>query len=107
MERLWKYKFQRSTLLLLGCSSFLIGVGVARSGFSVAAPWCVVAALFAAAKARKRSLGTVACYVLCGLVIGCWRGGVYLQKLRVYDKLYFQTVSLTVRALDDGVYGKK
>ncbi len=107
MKRLRMYKFQRSTLILFGCLGLLGGVGLAQGGLAIAAPWCAGAAVLAIAMTPKRSLLTLAGWVLCGLVIGGWRGGLYMQKLTVYDQLYFQKVTLNVRALDDGVYGKK
>ena len=102
-----RYKFQRSTLILLGCLSFLAGVGAAPRGISGTALWCIGGAIIAIVTTRKRSLVTLTCWILCGLAIGYWRGGVYVQKLGEYDQLYFQKVTLDVRALDDGVYGKK
>jgi len=92
---------------LFGCLGLLGGVGLAQGGLAIAAPWCAGAAVLAIAMTPKRSLLTLAGWVLCGLVIGGWRGGLYMQKLTVYDQLYFQKVTLNVRALDDGVYGKK
>lgn len=107
MKRLPQYKFQRSTLLLLGCLSYLAGVGVAHTGLTVAGVWCVGVAIIAIVIAPKRSLSTLMCFILCGLIVGCWRGSVYMQKLHVYDQVYLHKVTLDVRALDDGVYGKK
>ena len=107
MKRLPQYKFQRSTLLLLGCLSYLVGVGVAHTGLTVAGVWCVGVAIIAIVIAPKRSLSTLMCFILCGLIVGCWRGSVYMQKLHVYDQVYLHKVTLDVRALDDGVYGKK
>lgn len=107
MHSLWNHAFQRNTLLLLLSLGLIGGVGLAHFGFTVGGLWCLSMCVIGLLLTPKRSLGTLLCYVLCGLIIGCWRGGIFIQKLEVYNQYYYQKVTLNVVALDDGVYGNK
>lgn len=38
-------------------------------------------------------------------MLGVWRGSLYMGKLQKYEPYYYQKVTLTARAINDGTYG--
>jgi hypothetical protein len=99
-------RWNRTTILMFGCVAFLIGLVVARRHVMISG-WFVLPALFlAAAMLRRRTILTTCAVVLCGLLLGVWRGGVYLHELQPYQTLAMQKVEFTATANIDAVYGK-
>lgn len=105
MRRLWRYRFRRTTLILLLCLSLLGGIGLAYSGHALGAAWCAPAGLLLLALWRPMNIAALGAAVLFGLSLGCARGVVYVQKLAAYQPYYYRQVTLSVRATDDAVYG--
>ena len=106
MRRLWGHRFRRSTLYLLLFVSILSGLGLARLGPSPGVWFCVVWLPLVLLALRRRSLVTILLVVIFGLSCGWQRGAGMMQSLAEYETLYSQKITLTVRAMDDAVYGK-
>ena len=108
MKRLLAKRFNRTTVVLLGCIGFLAGLGIAHK--HVAVPFFAVGSLVVFGMIilwkYPRKLQTMAVVVLLGLALGSWRGTVYLQQLQPYQTLGMQKVTLTGTANVDAVYGK-
>lgn len=97
---------RRTSLLSIWCAACLAGLGLARLGWAPSI-WLVFgASIGLAVAAGKRSRWLLVAVVMSGLVVGCWRGGMYLRQLRPYSDLYQHTVLLRVVAQTDGVYDK-
>jgi len=91
---------------MLGCGAFLIGLVVGRRvGIS---GWLVLASLPCALVAlHRRTRLAVVWVVLVGLLLGTWRGMVYMQQLRPYKMLARHAVVFMATADADAVYGTK
>lgn len=53
---------------------------------------------------RRRSALTVLAVISFGLVLGCWRGGNFMQQLQPYQVLSHQKVTITGNVIIDAVY---
>jgi ComEC/Rec2-related protein len=106
MRRMWTYRFRRTTLLLFLFLGIPGGVGLARTGCRPATWWCWALAGFTVLAWRKHNLLTLALVLTTGLVCGCWRGNVYLERLAVYDGLQHRHLTVTARAMNDALYNK-
>lgn len=104
MRRVWEHRFRRTTLTLLLCLGILGGVGLARAGFSPAVVWSLAVAAFLVLGWRRRNLLTLVAVIAVGLLLGGWRGSVYVHKLADYGAWYHQPVTVTARATEDAVY---
>src|SRR4051812_24662478 len=106
MRRLWVYRFRRTTLMLMLFLSALGGIGLARTGFVMPAIWPVAILIILLVLWHKRTLIVLVLTIALGLSLGWWRGSVYMQQLAAYDTLYYQKISITVRANEDAIYGR-
>lgn len=88
------------------CLGILGGVALASAGFRPAAGWCVMAALFLSLSQRRRDPVALLLTVLLGLMLGGWRGAIYMQKLADYSPWYYQKITITAKATEDAVYDK-
>lgn len=93
-------------MLLLLFLAFLGGLGWAHAGHDFNGLWCWVVLLPLLLAWRRQGCAALLFVVLFGLSCGWWRGSLYMEKLAAYEPLYFQKISLTVRASEDGTYGK-
>lgn len=88
----------------MACLGFLAGLGLARAGYALNVAWCYLAAAFLLVTWSKRSAMSLLLAILCGLLLGCYRGSAYTQKLAAYEYLRYQKVTITARATEDAVY---
>jgi len=105
MRQLWGFRFRRTTLWLIGCTAILAGIGWAHFERAPVGNWMVLLAVLSVWFGRRRSLLSACLVCLICFAFGWWRGSLYMQKLDSYQALYMQKVTLTARAIDDGVYG--
>ena len=96
----------RTTVLMVGCVAFLLGLAVARRHVAISGWMVLPVALLAAAVFKRRTILTVLAVVTAGLLLGIWRGDVYLRQLEPYQTLAYQKVEFTATANVDAVYGK-
>jgi len=105
-QRLMRIRLNRTTVLMLGCAAFLVGLVVARRHVMVSG-WLVLVLLLAIVPAlRRRSIVAVTVVILAGLSLGVWRGASYLHQLQPYKDLAVQKVEFDATADIDAVYGK-
>jgi competence protein ComEC len=106
-RRLQRQKFNQTTLLMVGCAAFLLGLVVARRQ-ALAEGWTALGVCLAAAfLVRRRTLLALCLTMFAGLLLGAWRGGAYLHELQPYHQLAMQKVTFTATANIDAVYGQK
>lgn len=97
--------WRRTTALTVLYGAFIVGVWLAGKGCSIAAGWlCLLGVLLYII--RRRTLVWLALVVLLGVGCGIWRGSAFARGLVVYYPLYGRQVTITLRASNDGVYGK-
>jgi len=99
-------RFNRTTILILGCVAFLAGLVVARRWAEVSGWMAGVALVWAVVLLRRRTAVAVLAVVLAGLLLGVWRGGAYLQQLQPYQDFARQKVTFTATVHIDAVYGR-
>lgn len=68
--------------------------------------YCWLMGLVMLIQLRRRSLIALLLVIGFGLSLGWWRGSLYQTQLQQYRSYYYQNVSLSVRAAEDGVYGR-
>lgn len=99
------FRFRRTTLITLGLLAFLAGLGVARTEVKIAEIWLWLIIIPFAFVAIKRKKAVLIAVIVIGLLLGWWRGEVFLEKIEPYKSIDKQTVVLEVTADSDGVYG--
>ena len=106
-KRLARRRWKRTTIVLVGCVMFLVGLGLAHKHIAVPGFAVVVMTFVSAAMVWKfrRALSAFVAVIVFGLLLGIWRGAVYLHQLQPYHRLGFRPVTLIGTANIDAVYG--
>ena len=100
-------RYRRSTLLCGFFIALIGGIALAKVfSSSVSSLWLVLPALLVGLSFRMRRSTQLLAILLFGLLLGWWRGGVYLQQLSPYSELNGKKVVMTVTADSSGVYGQ-
>lgn len=95
-------RIRRTTLLILGCCAFLIGLWVS---IKVTVPPAVVVFLLLAAIFFRRKQQMVLLFMmLIGLTLGIVRGNMFLPKVQQFVRLNNEKVVMRVVAESDAVY---
>lgn len=106
---MWRLKYMRvnrTTILMFGCAAFLLGLAAARR-CELANGWYVLPAMgLAVWRYRFRTILTTVLLVGAGLLLGMWRGTIYLHELQPYHQLALGEVTFTATSNIDAVYGK-
>lgn len=99
---------RRTIAWLLLTTALVAGIGLSRVGFMLSFGTMVPVLAIGWFGWHKQSRMLVYVAAMCvGLALGLIRGHSYLQTVHRYENLYFQHVTLTVQAQNDGIYGKK
>lgn len=99
-------RYRRTTLITIFCLGVMAGLGLARAvKFSVPAYCIFLAPLLIFLKGRRAAAMIIV--VTAGLVLGLWRGGLYMSHLQDLQSLAERQVTITVTAATDSVYGKR
>ena len=102
-----KQKFRRTSAQFLVLVSFLLGLGIARTGLEPSLGVVIVSVCLGCFGLIKRNNISMFLLVVCGLMIGCARGAVYMHRLTQYEPYYGQRVQMTITADQDAVYGTR
>lgn len=106
MWRLKGKQLNRTMILMFGCAAFLLGLAAARR-MELASGWYIAPILLVAVwRYKARTILTLGLVLGTGLLLGMWRGTVYLHELQPYHQLALQKVTFTATANIDAVYGK-
>lgn len=106
MERLAVHRYRRTTLVAVFCAAAIIGIGMARVT-TVAGVGVLSGLVTLVCVVRRRRLPALLLVVMAGLLLGGWRGTVYMDKLAVYSSYYDQKITIVGKAAADGSYNKK
>jgi competence protein ComEC len=98
-------RFRKTTLLLIACVVFLVGLGLASQFYAGAWFWWLFT-IPLLLTLRRRSVWTVIWLCLFALSLGLWRGGLYQDKLTRFDTYYDHKVTVTAIATQDATYDK-
>jgi competence protein ComEC len=100
-------RIRQTTLLAWGLVGFLSGLVTARAGVTLSITWLLLCLLLVIATYRRHSYALAASLLLTGMVLGIWRGSIYMQRVEEYDALYGQQIILIGRAETDAVYDNR
>ena len=96
-------KFRRTSLITAGCLALLAGLGLARLAAFAYADWLLIF-LPALTLIKKKNLASLVLVVIAGLMLGLWRGSLYMQKVQLLQNLSQQHVTIQAQATSDAVY---
>lgn len=99
-------RLNRTTLLICGCAAFLAGLVLARRVSGMSGWWPFAAMIPTLALLPKRNYAALIMLLAAGVLLGLWRGDVYLNKLAPYRELALRPVTFTASANIDAVYGQ-
>ncbi len=99
-------RLRRTTLITVFCLAILAGLGLARKVHFVPGYtplWLLPALVFL--KGRR----AIALFVIiaAGLMIGLWRGGIYMSHVHDLQALTERKITIVATATSDSIYGKK
>lgn len=106
MRRVLRHKFRRTTLWLFSFIGILTGLGLARVYSGIEPFEIIIIGLITLGTLRNRGCVSIILVLAFGIMLGIWRGSLYLADLGQYDKLFYQKITLTVRANEDAIYDK-
>jgi len=99
-------RYNRTTLIAVGCLAALAGVGLARKIQFSPSEWTLLFWPALLLLKRKTTLSLILVIIL-GLGVGLWRGGQYEKKLDDLNALAVRQVTVQVTATSDSVYANK
>lgn len=99
-------RIRRTTLISLGCASFLAGLGIAYWHATPSAWWASGVILLLACIGKRLVIAAPA-VVLAGGMLGIWRGSDMQLQLLAYEPYLGSTVTLTGTVITDPTYGNK
>jgi competence protein ComEC len=99
-------EYRRTTLICVFCLAVLAGLGLARKiTFEPGPAWLLLLpALFLI---KRKKLLSLLVLILAGLMIGLWRGSLYMHKYQQIHSLALQKVTIIAVAANDSIYGNK
>lgn len=102
-----RQKLHTSWLIALLCSAVIIGVVCAQwmTSFS-SISWFCLGVVAIGLGLWVRSLYVLPLIVVAGMMIGLWRGSIEQQQLKVYEKIYGSTMTVTGKVVDDADVGR-
>lgn len=106
MHRVFGYRFQRTSLLIAGCAGCLIGLGLARRGYTITAASAVAILVLCVFMARTRTLAALLIVFIAGMYVGVWRGANYSHALAAYQPLFGHRIVVRATVLNDATYNK-
>lgn len=106
LGRFFNYKFRQTTLLTIGCLSFLVGLALARRVEFTSWPFALMVTVSACLLFRRKTLVVLLLLVIAGLLGGLWRGAAYMEISQRYQALFRQPIVLQVQAESDAIYGQ-
>ncbi len=98
-------RFRRTTLITSGCLAVLAGIGFAKVFSLPIGWWLIFLSPLLITVRHKKAFGLLA-VIIVGLIIGLWRGEVYVEKLDELKALAGKPVAISAMAKSDAVYGK-
>jgi competence protein ComEC len=108
LRRIIDYRLRRSVLVTAGCLAIFAGIFLARSFELPYDPrWVWLFAVLPVLSWRRHNVLTLLGVVSLCLLVGWWRGDVYMQKIAIHESFHYQKVTVIGKATDEAVYGKR
>ncbi|MDB5185943.1 MAG: hypothetical protein JWL85_466 [Candidatus Saccharibacteria bacterium] len=107
MLGVWYFRFRRTTILMVACAAFLLGLVLARQHLELSVAWIVITGLLTFAVSRQKNFLTILVAALFCLCLGWYRGQGFLQQVLPYQDLSDQRVVMKVVAESDGAYNDR
>jgi ComEC/Rec2-related protein len=99
------HRFKQTDLLLTWFCAVLCGLVLARRLPGPPMFLVVLAVILMLAVCRRRDWLSFLAIFVCGLLLGLWRGGLYMKYLQAYQPLMRHQVTLRAKSSLDAVYG--
>lgn len=99
-------RIRTTTILLVGLTSFLVGLAAARR-FSITGYWYILGIALCIPLLFRRSILSVLSICVIGLVFGLVRGTIFLQLLLPYQTYAQKVVTIRGHAKTDAIYADK
>ena len=106
MHRVYGHRYRRTSLLIAGCLGCLIGLSLARRGYSASASATGISLVLCILLFRIKTIIVLGVVLLTGMCLGLWRGAEFSQSLQIYQSLYGHKLTIRAKVLNDGVYNK-
>ncbi len=106
VHQVFRYRFNRTTLLAVGLTTVLAGLLWARFG-AVPNLNFVIAGFMLLPLLPAKKIPALLVMLIIGLNLGLWRGAVVKSQTDLYQPLYGQKVILVGRVIDDSSYAYK
>lgn len=104
---LWIKRVRRTTLISLGCGAFLLGLALPKTGLLLLGVGWLAAGLLLLGCIGRRLLIAPLAIVVCGLILGAWRGSEMVQELTRYQQLIGRKVTFTAVIAQDPTFNTK
>jgi len=105
--KLFSVRFRRTSLILVGCTTFLLGIGLARyDHLNVSIIWIILLACYTGIAWRRKNILTLLFVVATCLLFGLWRGNQFAIETQAYQHLYEHNVTIIGEVKSDSIYGK-
>ncbi len=100
-------RVQRTTLIGFGCAAFLGGVGLALTGMGTSFFAVAVGCGLLVLCYRRRLIVAIPAVVICGLMVGLWRGADMQHQLQPYRRVVGERATVTGVVTQDSTYSSK
>ncbi len=99
------YRFRRTTSLTVFYGGLVAGIGASYWQWDLAPGW-IIAGVAGCMCLRRYPAILPVLLLLAGVMLGGWRGHIYLNRLDAYEAWRYRKVTVTAQAMNDAVYGK-
>lgn len=99
-----QFKFRRTTIITVGLTAFLLGLGFARLKVPLSDELIAVSLLVFLVTIFRMKFPALLGLILFGFVLGWWRGQVFLQRLEPLQAIAGQRIVAIVNVDTDAVY---
>ena len=96
---------RRTTVIMVGCAMFLLGIVMARFGLRVPL-WFVVSLGISGLYLLEKPIFHLILISLAFFGLGLWRGGIFFEALKPYHQLSYQKVIVRGTVTEDAVYAE-
>ena len=104
--RLGKWRLKRTTIISTCLISLLIGLGLGRKIYLDPSA-ILIPLLLIVTRLRRRGVLLFGSLVAVFVLLGIWRGNIFLQKVKIYQRLKKSPVIIRAIADSDAVYAEK
>jgi len=99
-----KFQFRQTTLIIIACIGFLLGLATSRFGYPISSLWLLAFLPFVLFSLKNRSIVTAISISGLFLTLGWLRGQVFVGNIEKYNNLDGYKVTIKAQAVNDASY---